>query len=95
MFRSRIDLRRPADAGIELGRFQAALSKSGLPEVTSALLWEQVETALHQLRDQMMGRHTQVLSVQRVFEGDGYSVSIIVRHGEVGFFSKLMRAIKG
>ncbi|MFL1517143.1 hypothetical protein [Pseudomonas prosekii] len=94
MFRSSITIREPEDAVTELKRFQAALNKSGLPETTSVFVWDQVKTALHQFRDQMILRHLQMMTADRVFEGDDYRVSIAVRQGQTSFLSKIMRVIK-
>ncbi|MFD2235026.1 hypothetical protein [Phaeospirillum tilakii] len=95
MFRRDIVLRRPQDAAREVVRFRAALGAAGLPQVTAALLEEQVESALLQFQEQMQIPHVQKMVADRLLEGDGYRVSIEVRLGRDGVFAKLLRLLRG
>lgn len=95
MFRRNITIREPEDAVTELERFQIDLGRSGLPETTSVFLWEQVKMALQQFKDQMALRHMQMITADRIFEGDNYRVSIIVRQGQESLLSKIMYLIRG
>lgn len=94
MFRRNITIREPKDAVIELERFQIALDRSGLSETVSVFLWEQVKMALQQFKDQMTRRHIQMLTADRVFEGDNYCVSITVRQGQEKLLSMVLRLIR-
>jgi len=95
MFRRDIVLRRPQDAAREVVRFRAALGNSGLSQVAAALLGEQVETTLLQFQQQMQIPHLKKIVADRLLEGDGYRVSIEVRLGREGLFSKLLRLLRG
>jgi len=95
MFRRDIVLRRPQDAAREVVRFRAALGRSGLPQVTVALLGEQVESTLAQFQEQMQLPHLKKIVADRLMEGDGYRVSIEIRLGREGLIAKLWRMLRG
>ena len=95
MFRRDIRLRSSQDAVRELARTREALDRATLPEVTRALLWEQLESTLTQFQAQLAGPHTQSLIADRVMEGDGYRVTIEVRLYRGGLIAKLMRLLRG
>lgn len=95
MFKREIILRQPQDAIRELARFRAALARSGLPEVTAALLAEQVESTLQQFQSQMSIPHVKKIVADRVMEGDGYRVTIEIRLGRESLLAKVLRLFRG
>lgn len=90
MFRHSITLREAGSATAEMKRFQIALGRSGLQDHACVFLREQVEASIRQFGDQLMVRRVQGIRADRVFEGDGYHVSIAVRQGEKSLLSKIM-----
>lgn len=95
MFRRDIILRQPQDAVRELARFRAGLARSGLPEVTAALVAEQVESTLLQFQSQMSIPHVKKIVADRVLEGDGYRVTIEIRLGRESLLAKVLRLFRG
>ncbi|CCG39868.1 hypothetical protein [Magnetospirillum molischianum] len=95
MFKRDIILRQPQDAPRELARFRSLLTHSGLPDVTAALLAEQVESTLLQFQFQMSVPHVKKIVADRVLEGDGYRVTIEIRLGSESLLAKVLRLFRG
>lgn len=95
MFKLEITLRSADEARAALSGLRTQIDKSGLSAQSSEFLFEQLETTLRNLVQQMSIEHLRNLKVDRVLEGDGYRVSVKVRQSGPGAKSWLGRLFGG
>jgi len=81
MFRRNIILRSCVDIRAELNMLGTEIRNSDLQPQTKKLLHEQVETTLLQFEQQITSGPVQKVFANRVFEGDGFQVTVRVRYG--------------
>lgn len=89
MFKRSIVLGSGDDARRILDVFDTEVQTAGLPPQTEQFLREQIETTLLQFERQLTSGSVQKIVADRVFEGDGYRVTVRVRHGTESVVDKL------
>lgn len=89
MFKRSIVLRSSNDAREALGSLDAELRNTGLPPETEHFLREQLATTLDQFERQLSPELVRTIKADRVFEGDGYKVTVRVRHNVSGIVERL------
>ena len=95
MFKKTIKISAAEEAQRELNLFFGDLSKARIEEPARSLLKEQVSDALLQFERQLKIERVQAYSAQRMFEGDGYKVSIFVdTKPSVGLLERILRFLR-
>jgi len=89
MFKRNIVLRAGGDPRHELTAFESALRDANLPPPTQQFLQEQVETTLLQFERQLTTGPIHKVVADRLFEGDGYRVTVRVRSGKESAIDKI------
>jgi len=89
MFKQSIVLRSGEEVRSELDAFAVALKDAHLPAPTERFLQEQIETTLLQFERQLTTPPIHKVVADRLFEGDGYRVTVRVRCGNEGVIDKI------
>ena len=93
MFKRNIAISSHDEARRALNVFTTELAQSDVPPHTAKFLTEQIESTLIQFERQLGTGPIHRVDADRLFEGDGYKVTIRVRSGGSGSLDKLRRLL--
>lgn len=90
----KLDLRiaNAEDAARERMRGGAAIESSGLPDATKAFLTDQLETNLV-IFERQLSLKSGSMKADKLFEGDGYRISVRVNQGGGGLIASLRQKL--